>query len=404
MKNQSDNIFSKFPSKKGQKNAGNAATFIILVGAVFLLYVLFLPPDIRESLLNPENETLENGESADIKKVLLEKAPGTLDYLPEKNFEYPIPSFNLRKSTSSDIIAEENPFYIKRSWFSGTEKSIRFQIKEPKDTKNVQLSFNALQHDGRLSINLNGYNIYDKQVEDVLIEPIPLDSMYISENNNLVFSVSSPEWQFWDKNEYSIDNLIIAADIDATENLNARHNFFMEPEEARSINSARLIFTPLCTEDSVGRLTVKINSRTIYSSIPDCNLPARIDFSASLLEEEENFIEFSAAYGNYLIDTVSIKTETGETDYPTYYFDLSADEYHDIKNRNDDINITIDMLDNEEFKEAYVLINEHRLYLDTEDDKFTRNIKEIVYEGKNTVQIKPLRSFEITRLRVVLYD
>lgn len=399
-------LFKWKRNKKGQASptsAGGAATLIVILGLIFVLYILFLPPEVREELLNPENESDDYTYSDEVKSLLLNKAPGKIDHVSLKTYEHNIPSFNLMKTTNSRIFAQENPFLVKRTWFSSKEKEIFFEVANLRETSEVKMSFNAPERKGRLSIMLNGAEIYNKELTNTMVEPITLGEN-IMQNNRLIFSVSSPDWRFWDSNYYSIENLIVAGDVSDSSNLEGVHTFFVEEQEKRNIDEARLIFTPVCQETTVGKLIIDLNGENIYSSIPDCGSPVRIDFSPSLLMPEENYINFKSGFGQYLLDTINVKTEVSESYYPTYYFDLSGSQMENIDDKDDQINITVEMLDDDEFKEAYVLINSKRAYIDTRDESWTKDIRNFVKEGTNTVQIKPMKSLEIIRLRIEIFD
>jgi hypothetical protein len=397
-----------FKSRKGQgSSASGAATLVTLIGVIFILYILFLPPNVRESMLNPDNETnpySTTDSSGKIKSVLLDRAPGRIDYITTKEFEHSIPSFNLRKTTNSKIFVQENPFFIKRSWFSSKEKNVDFDIVSLKDTKDLKLSFNAPGREGRLEIYLNGYEIFNQELTNTLIEPINLKEEYLMQKNKLIFKVSSPNWKFWSSNSYSIDNLIVAGDVSDSSNLEGRHTFFIEDEEKRNINEARLIFIPVCEEAKVGKLEIDINGENVYSSIPDCGTYVRVDISPNILMAEDNYVYFKTAFGQYLLDAITVKTEISESYYPTYYFELSQSQYDNIQDKDDLINMTFNMLDNDEFKEAYVYINSRRAYIDTKDPLYTKDLRNFVEEGTNTLQIKPMKTMEIVRLRVAIHD
>jgi hypothetical protein len=397
-----------FSQKKGKSEAvSSAATLILIIGIILLLYILFLPPTDREDLLNGNSNSNSNDDdssSGSIKTILLDKAPGFVENIEAEEYRYNIPAFNLLKSTNSKILVEENSFFIKKSWFSENNKEISFDLLNLDETNNVLLSFNTPKHKGRIIIILNGNEIFNKEISKNYIDPIEINSKFLEKKNDLTIKVMSPDWKFWDSNYYEIDNFILTADVSDSSNLEGFQTFFVPNEESKNLKNARLIFTPICQESKIGKLYVDINENNIYSSVPDCESVVSIDFSTDYIKSNNNEISFRTTQGRYLIDTISIKTETSDSTYPTYYFELSNSQYNEIINNNDDINLSVTMLDDDKFKEAYIYINDRRAYIDSKEPNYEKEISSFVIKGTNTLQIRPKQNLEVVNLKVIIFE
>ncbi len=395
------NLKKFLKNKLGQENAGAAATLIVIIAISLVFYILFLPPNVREEMLN-EGDTDGSGIVSGTKKFFLNEQPGFIEYIPLKDFKHNLQPFTLVKNNDAQELVQENPFLIKKSWFSGTSKNINFDIVNVDDVNSLKLTFAPTERKGRLIIDLNGIEIYNKDVDNSFIEPIELKKSYLKNNNVLTLKVSSPDLRFWDYNQYAIENLIIVGSFSNSDSLEGTQTFFVTKEEKENIDEAKLTFTPICDNSFAGKLRVDINNKNIYHTKPDCQIPVSLDFVTDYLYENDNKIQLSAEDGEYIIDTVSIETEINDAYYPTYYFDLDEDDYSDIIAGKDDVNMTIYMLDNNEFKEAYIYVNNKKAYLDTKDNEEDLMLNNFVQEGTNTVQIRPLKDIEITRFTVAL--
>ena len=320
--------------KKAQGSGGSAASLVAVLGALILLYILFLPPEARQGLLDdtsgsgisqPGESTLTGEES-----LLLMETPGTLSVVSDDEFEHNIPSFNLYTTTSASVLKEVANIYLKKSLFSSEEKDIVFEIEDIGNTENILLSFTPTTHSGRLIISINGNEIFNAETEDT-VQPINLERQYLEEDNILHFEVSGVGLAFWSSNEYALGNLKVTADITYIGNRESVHSFFLTSEEADNLKTTDLRFFAECDKDAVGPLTIKINENTIFSSVPDCgsaNPP--IQFSPDLLNDGQNNLYFGTTSGNYLLDQVRVTTELKELIYQTYFFEMSSNLFDSV--------------------------------------------------------------------------
>jgi hypothetical protein len=139
--------------------------------------------------------------------------------------------------------------------------------------------------------------------------------------------VSSPGWVFWRVYEYTLSNLIIAADIEDVSRSAAEQRFHISDEEKENLDRAVLWFFPDCQANAVGLLSVSLNNRNILRSVPDCGVNTHVEIDPSILDEGENTLSFTISQGSVLFDQVKVKTELEELLYPVYYFDIDEDYF-----------------------------------------------------------------------------
>lgn len=402
---RSNSIFSR----KAQSTASGAANLISLLALIIVLYILFVPPDVREELLDGSSSSDSDDGitiSGNLISYLVDKQPGELEVTPQYYFDHNIPYFNLKENKYSNALVEENPFQIKRSWFSNKNKIVNFAIPSIRETQNLMMSFSVANPKGNLIIKLNGNEIFNQELSDNLISPIELPIDFIGEENTLEFVASPPDLAFWRSNRYDISSLYVTGDFVDKSSLDNSHKFFLEKPEFENIEKSWLIFAPLCDVNNVGKLSIHINGQSIYSAIPDCSDGNVVYFNPNVFKEYENVISFASAEGEYAIDLANVRTRLDEIEYPKYYFELSDSTYDEIKDGDQYINVSMMMPDDDEFKEAYILVNSVKLgFIDTRENSYSKVIpRQVLQEGTNTIAIEPLNTFDVISFHVGLYD
>ena len=115
-----------FKKRKAQADAGNAATLVIIIGAILMLYILFIPQSEREKLLGtsvkPTNASLLPPAAEDIGRTLLLENPGTIRVLKESRIEHNLGSINLFTKTEDQILKSIDSAYIETTRDKETTK------------------------------------------------------------------------------------------------------------------------------------------------------------------------------------------------------------------------------------------------------------------------------------------
>ncbi|MBN1385973.1 hypothetical protein JW968_03270 [Candidatus Woesearchaeota archaeon] len=393
--------------KKGQGTGASAATFVALLAALILLYVLFLPPSEREALLG-ENYTGYGGDDGGndtAERTILLENPGKIEGSGEEEIIHNIASLSLLAVTETNLIKKVNNIYVKNGWFDKQDARVSFTFEDLPNTDNTMMGFTIGEKAiGRLSVYLNGEKVYDDETTSPA--PVLLDKKNLAETNELVLSVSTVGWKFWKTNEYIIKDLSITADVQDISRQTSRNTFIVTSTEKDNLEKATLKFIPECEAGDVGKLNIYINNHNLYSSVPDCGLLIPLEFSPGFLSTGENELVFRTTRGNYVIDRIQVKTELKDISFPVYYFSLTSDEYNDVANNEFDINLSMDFVDDIEYKQATIVVNGYETHVDQRDRKYWKLIDEFIKKDNNAIEIIPKKNskLEIIELRVRLQE
>lgn len=390
--------------KKGQ-SGGSAGALVAVITLLIVLYILFLPADVREDLLEDGDNGDGTAGSISGFKELLSETPGVLADLNVLEFEHHIPSVNLFALTGAETLKRVNSIFVKNSLFDKKVGEINFRIDDLGRVDNVLLSFTAKKHEGRLTILLNGAEILNNEITKRNVDPVDLEKENLAKDNTLEFMVSGVGGRFWSSNEYILENILITADITDISEQESRNVFLVTATEKHNLEKVRLKFFPDCTPGLVGTLDVLINGRNVFSAVPDCGALRPVEFDPNTLKSGENNIVFKTERGRYLIDQISIETELKQISFPTYFFDISADEFEDIQDNLIDVNLTMRFVDDLELKKARIHINGRTTSMNTREDFFEKRINDFVFDGSNGIKIEPDDStLEIIEFRVDLLE
>lgn len=384
-------------SKKAQVSGAPAASVILVIGAFILIYILLLPPGEREKLLEGDDDTLSEEEKESL-GILLEERPGTVTKLREREFDHNIPSFNLLVEQEDATLKKVDSVFIESSGV--TSRTIPLFVENT--AENGRLTFSVNDHKGLLTVQFNGDEILKGDIT-TLAEPLSLEN--IQRENLLEFSVDSPSsWRFWEKNMYDIRNVHVTATVENLERREAVNTFFVSREEAdrENIDQAYIIYLVDCSVTEAGILNVFLNDNLLSSKIPDCGSLEKTFIDPDDLVEGKNEIRFVADQGRYLIDQIFVKTKLRKPITPIYFFDINETQFENIDNGTINATLQLRFVDDDERKTAVIAVNDHRIFLDTRQDSFTKNIDPFIEEGSNSIRIEPEKTLHILELKVKL--
>lgn len=392
--------------KRGQGPATGTAVLLAIITALLVAFIILIPPAERAELLG-DNETSISKETGYTvsEKNLLTVSPGRIDYLAQKEIEHPLPVVHIYTKTEAKVLAEKNIAYLKKSVFSEENSKFSFSIPDLENTKNVLLTFNVLEAEAeeRLVITFNDEEIFNAEVVKGNIKPIKIPSNLLQQNNLMTFSASSPGLAFWATNEISLENIRIVADVTSLEAQSSKNIFLVSDTEKENLETVILKFQPECNMGEVGKLTVTINGLPVYSGMPDCELAMiPIEFSPAHLNLGENEIVFFTEKGMYLLSHVVIESNLEELIFPTYYFELSYEQYQEIADGKKSVELGIDFVDVVARKYGSLVFNGHVKYFDTKEISYAIDLSEDVVQGANAIQIKPKKTLDVRELKVDL--
>ncbi len=391
-------------NKKAQPSGTSAASLVVVIALIIILYLLFIPPEAREELLGPTTGTTPTPHTNVTAKVLLLEHPGTIDVTRETSKNIALNPIRLYTSTEPQVLKTFAPFYISDSFFDTNEKIIGLEIKDLPNTNNVLMTFNVGASKGRMIIELNGKEIFNARITKGYVDPIELPKAMLKEQNTLKFKTDKVGWRFWLKNEFDVNDLKIVADITDISKQTSKNLFLIQSSQLKNIKSSALRFIPECNEAEVSALSIAINDKEIFSGVPDCKSPVLIEFSPLILKENENYIEFKATKGTFLLDQVVIKNELKQVVNPVYFFNIDLDTLNSIIDNTYDIELYIEFVDEESQKSAKLIINGIETNLNQDERIYSKIINQYIRLGNNALEIVPRTRLDILTLQIRLIE
>ena len=382
----------------------NAAVLVAVIAGLIILYILFLPDEERQALLENKTVSKNNEKNAEEEGVLLSKFPGRLDEV-QKIGDKLIPNIFLFESTNAKELEKINPFIVRNGWFDKKAKSATFSIADLENTDNVILTFNAKTHDGILAIKLNSEVIFENQVETAAPQPIKLKRSLLRNENTLDFSVSSVGAKFWKTNEYSLEDMRIIGDITDKSKQESRNVFTLTGRDLFNIEEANLRFVPYCSNvEEVGRLDISINNREVFSAVPVCDDPYKQPVPVGILNAGENKIIFKTEKGSYSVEQIKIEFQEKEVRTNVYFFEANQSTIDKINKNDKDAILKIEFVDDKENKRADLNINDRLSTIDQNERLFSKNINDFIKKGNNFIELRPRTRLDVVELSVKLED
>lgn len=396
--------------KRMNKKANNAAIVLAITTVLIVLYILFLPPDVRDDLLNENSNSDTTDELSNF--TLLSENVGRIDAINTRSRDHNLNSFSIYATTESRQYSVVDSIYVKNSLFGNEFGRATFNI-DTTNAENFLLSFIAEKHQGRLIIVLNGQTIFDREIEEYNPAPIKLERSSLRANNEIVFKTNGAGLAFWRVNEYVLRNVQITADITDKSNSANQQKFYISTEEINNLEKATLYFYPQC-QNNQAPLSIDINNNNVFMGQPDCNILNTILIGDGVITDGTNNIYFTSdGQGRYLIDNLKVKTDLKEALNPIFYFEAEDDIFSTIDEEEPEDSVVKDKYDiifkmrftnPYDRKKAEVVVNGHRFYMDTSKQTYTKNIDTFTLPGSNSIEIIPDTSFDVAELRVYVTE
>ncbi len=392
--------------KRGQAAAGAAVLVAIILG-LLLTFIVLIPPKERAELLGEDKSSNLTGRGtlgdATVKENLLTLAPGRIDFLGQREIEHPLPVVNIYTRTESKILAERNVAIAKRGIFSEEADTFSFTLTDYENIEDVLLSFTVENVKGRLLISLNGEKMYDADLTKESTQPIRLPKNLLKERNEMVFRASSPGLAFWVTNSISLNNIQIVGDVTSLDAQSSTNIFLISETEKRNLDRMILKFQPDCVQDEIGQLSISINGEQIYEGVPDCDLAfVPIELSPAVISAGENQINFRAERGTYVLSHVLLQSQLREVEFPTYYFQLSAEQYQQLRDAKRKMRVQLHFVDVGSRKYGELIFNGRSVPFDTDEASLTLDIGADAVQGNNALKIKPQKTIEVRELTLDL--
>ncbi len=392
-------------NKKGQE--GTAIAVVLIVIALFMvLYILFISPEERAKILEPQTVDQQSTTSTTNAQVeLLAVSPGVLS--PSKDFgsSHPIPSMNLFVKTEPNLDTLAQNLVIKSGLFSSSSPVLKFKTDDVKNTKSVALNFFVDKTSGgELRIKLNGRTVYS-EVLDLGAQVIELDSNLLQSENELELSTSGPGILFWQTNSINLKNILLKQEFERT-NAKEDRSFTLSPGEKSTLSKATLSYTQVCNarlEKQTALLDINVNGRRAESLRIVCvTTQQQFEIDTSFFQEGQNTLSMNLEEGDFSFNQINLLTQTSETKFQTYQFSVPTKEFNKVKSGDRVVKLDLFFLQENKAKNARLDINNNEVLVNTNDNSFSRDITDLVVSGTNFLRIIPSNTITINNLKVSL--
>ena len=387
--------------KKGQ--AAAAAVLLAIIAGIMLMIIIVVSPEEREAILNEANVSDFRDEHRSPAEILVDETPGKIDYLELGEVEHSLASVRIYTREESEILAEKFSGYTKNGVFSEEKISFPFSLSDVSNTQDVLLNFAVEEAQGNLVILFNGEEIFNSPVGSGENPIIPISEHLLLSSNEIEFLVSGPGGAFWKTNFATLKNIKIVGKVTEKGFQSATNTFLVSETEYNNMESLELRFQPECDYETVGRLNVAVNGANVYSGIPDCGLRfVPIELSPNIIQRGENSITFSTEKGEYILLHLEVVSDLKEIDYPTYFFELTLEEWENVDDADNFVEVTLRFTDDTDRKEGYVQINGRKRHFSTRDLSYTIDISDAVVRGNNAIKLQPSQTLEVREFEVKL--
>jgi len=449
-----------FTMKSKKAQATGVATFILVLALFMLAYILLLPEEQRQELIDHETGLIEEREAAEEVAEegefnLLYTSPGEVYTYEQNEISIPINSLNLFAKTEEEVTELATKIRVSKSWFSDNPEVLTFQIEDKDILEELQLFFFVNSGEGTIYMKFNGYTVFEGEISSI-DSPITLPLDRVRNSNVLKIGLVSGDFS---GDSYTLSSISLKKSFKSKKSSESKV-FELASEEEAGLKKARINYFVNCLKldpAKQGDLTITLNGREITSGHVFCEAGTQTQtISTSYFAAGRNTLDFRITKGEYEIEGIEIELETKEKYYPQYNFELSSSDYDAIKGtdysedyyeecrddcyddcredcqgsedyaecredcykdcRDDcrdtdpsnrgqkELYMEFKFPDDEDRKKATVTINEYQISFDTEDDKYSRKISGYVERGTNYIKLIPKVNFEITSLRVYLIE
>ncbi|MBI5148424.1 hypothetical protein HZA33_01975 [Candidatus Pacearchaeota archaeon] len=378
--------------KKAQ--GGVIAGFIILFLLVILAYLFLLPytekckiiPDLPEcSNLPAGSGTVAGVTGAQV--TFLSEKPGLL--VPVKDSaEYDLGTINLFNKEETDIpIRISIDPIIEKSWFSKRIIEESFEIPGEAREATIFLTIGEASGMSSIVVEINKKVVAKVGGEGTHIIKVP--SSMLGRENILTLSASTPILPFI-TSKFKISSIIVKEKYGLIQD-EVQRNFAL-PYELADLVSATFKFDADCYSEDA--LIVVLNNATI------ANEKICSSFSTDITGflQKNNELRFLSE-GTFFIHDVKIKIKAKESDYPTYFFVLSKENFQKIKEGRFLVMLRLGFADRTN-KKLNVLVNGNAIVINTDKLEFQTAVSRLLLQGQNSVKIIPEKVINVGSIDV----
>jgi len=396
-------------NKKGavtESTTIHAATVILVIGLLIVLYLVLIPPDVREDILEGKEidfdsvDKVDKDDKDERDKVLLLKNPGTLLPSGLEIIEEDFASLNLFDTSRLESKKLAERVVVSRSIFSNDFVDLEFVLDDLRNLERLELFLNIKKSEGILEILLNGETVFEGTLESGDI-PLELPLVNVRERNRLKIMAGSVGWAFLSMNEFELRDLELIKEIRSENRVESRT---FDVNRADAVDDAILKFFVNCLEieREQGILKVFLNRGLVFFGMIVCDASqSHVDVSEDLFVDGINTLTFEIDKGNYIIEKIGLDYRFDQAFHPEYFFTITEDDFEDIL--DGDTVLLIMRFDNDiSRKRADIRINDKTIFLDVHTGQFEKDITELTREGENFIKIFAKQEFDLVQLEIIL--
>ncbi len=390
---------------------GAAATVILIIGLLIVVYLILLPNDAREDVLegrdidfdefDDNGDTDSDGNGKD--KTILLRNPGIVLPAGIEKIEKKFASVNLLDSSNRETKKLADRIVVSRGLFSNNFEELDFTIENSDNLESLSLFFNIKEAKGSIKVELNGKTVFEGGLDSGDI-PIELPVVNLGNRNRLKISGSEVRFAFLSRNEFELRDLELIQEFNIVNKAELRT---FEVSRAEAIDDAEMEFFVNCVEVSTdqGILRVFLNRRVIFFGKIVCDASqSKFDVDEDLFTDGTNRLTFEVDKGNYLIEEIELNYDFDEGFNPLYFFTIDEEDFEDI-NDGDDVKLILKLDKSDEGSErkrADMRINDKAVFMDVNTKSFEKDITEFIVEGENFIKVFPKNEFDLIQLEIRL--
>jgi len=387
-------------SKRGS-SAIEVSVLIFIIAAVLIGYVILIPEDIREDLLDDDEDTdgtttIDGTDTT----ALLSVSPGELSPSRSSKQIYgmdPIKIYS-RIEVETQILA--NSLSVARSLIHNDFKNVYFDVDNLESLDELELLFLMVENDGKLKVEINDNEIYYGELTSNEL-PLKIPTNYLLEEDNILkLSTNRPGINIFSANHYALQDVELVQYYLSEETQKTRTFSIDEVDE---LKTATLTYYISCNTQKEGKLTIYLNTVEVFDDDIFCEY---LEQRELVLDDDylrtTNTLMFEIDEGDYNIDEIDVEMLMSAKDYPSYTFEIDTDDYEDISSGEKEVYLSMAFGDDSSHKEATIYVQEHSFKIDTYDTDYEKEISSYVDNGANVIKIQPSITFDVDNLKVYL--
>ncbi len=399
-----------FTMKSRKAQATGVATFMVVLALFMLAYILLLPEETREELIDISSTSSSSSSSlvnnnnydySDDRYTLLFTSPGEVFPYQRNEIIIPISPVSIYAKTVEDVQELATKITVSKSWFSDETKTLSFLLDDIDSLEELQLFFFVNKGEGNIFIKFNGNTVFEGEISSG-DSPINLPIGRARRSNIIQIGMLSGDFA---GDGYTLSSISVKKTERSAKSSEVKR-FQISSGEKAGLKKAKLSYFVNCRKidpKKQGELQLYLNSRELSTENVVCDAGTRSQtVSPGYFKSGTNIIEFRVSKGEYDIQGIEFVLETKDKYFPQYNFELDDEYYDEIKNGDKELFIEFKFQNDNDRKKAAVTINENQINFDTVSDSYKRKISSYVERGMNYIKIVPRIEFKIKSLRVYL--